>query len=383
MDFPDPVGPVTSTAPFGRLIASWNRFCSPSCIPSESRPPTTTPLSRMRITTPSPLTRGRVTTRISTRLPFELKREAAVLWDALLGDVEVGHDLDPRDDAVGHPFLDGGRRSEHAVDAEQDMRVALLRVHVDVRGAMLDRLRDERVHELDDGGVRVGVAELDVFGVLLLLLGEVFDRVLHAHQTGEQQVEVLDRGGGRSDPAAGHHADVVDRQDVRRARHRDEQRAVVSEADGYSLVALGGLGADQVDGAHVQVVDGEVDVVEAEALGDNSRQLVMAEDPALDEYEAGRAPLGAGGGDRLLDGLLVGETEIDDDFSDHARGSPRMPGRVKALLDAPRGVLGDRGGVLCALDGDDVPALGRERGGPARRAWPDCRPGPALSRRSA
>ena len=96
--------------------------------------------------------------------------------------------------------------------------------------------------------------------------------------------------------------------------------------DGHRLVALGGLGADQVDRAHVEVVDGEVDEVEAEALGDDARELVVAQDAALDEHQARRAALGARGGDGLLDGLAVGEAEVDDHFADHPRRAARCAG---------------------------------------------------------
>jgi hypothetical protein len=39
---------------------------------------------------------------------------------------------------------------EHAVHAVADAHVPLLRLDVDVRGAVADRLADERVDELDD-----------------------------------------------------------------------------------------------------------------------------------------------------------------------------------------------------------------------------------------
>ena len=103
-------------------------------------------------------------------------------------------------------------------------------------------------------------------------------------------------------------------------------------ADGHRLVALGGLGADQVDGPHVEVVDGEVDEVEAEALGDDARELVVAQDPPLDEHEAGRAALRAGGRDGLLDGLEVREAEIDGHLADHPRGAAGALGRIETLL---------------------------------------------------
>ncbi len=179
--------------------------------------------------------------------PLDGQREAPVLGHAPLGDVEVGHDLDPRDDAGGHPALDRRGRREHAVDAEQHARVPLLGVDVDVGGALLDRLGDDRVDELDDRRVGVGLLDEQAFAGLVLgaLVDDVLDRLVHPDEPVEQQVEILDRGRRRADPPAGHHADVVDREDVRGVRHRQQQRAVVGEADRHGLVALGGLGADR------------------------------------------------------------------------------------------------------------------------------------------
>ena len=111
------------------------------------------------------------------------QREAAVLGHALLGDVEVGHDLDARDDRRCHLALDRGGRGEHAVDAEQHPRVALLGVDVDVRGALLDGLGDDRVHELDDGRVAVGLVERTSSSPSsCLLVDDVLDRVVHARR---------------------------------------------------------------------------------------------------------------------------------------------------------------------------------------------------------
>ena len=72
-------------------------------------------------------------------------------------------------------------------------------------------------------------------------------------ELGQQQVEVLDRGGARAHAPAGHHPDVVDREDVGGVGHRDQHGAVLGEADRHRLVAAGGGGADEVDRAHVEV----------------------------------------------------------------------------------------------------------------------------------
>jgi len=52
---------------------------------------------------------------------------------------------------------------------------------------------------------------------------------------------------------AGEDRDVVDRVNVGRVRHRDEQRVVANGRDRQRLVALGNLAADQLGSGHVDV----------------------------------------------------------------------------------------------------------------------------------
>ena len=94
----------------------------------------------MRMTASSPWTVGMIETRKSMVLPGTLQLEAAVLRHALLGDVELGHDLDARDDRAVELLGDRlHRRLQHAVDAVLDVHRVVLRLDVDVAGAPLDR----------------------------------------------------------------------------------------------------------------------------------------------------------------------------------------------------------------------------------------------------
>ena len=47
---------------------------------------------------------------------------------------------------------------QHAVDAVAHAKAFLHGLNVDVRGPPLNRLQNHRVHELDDRGVRFGIA---------------------------------------------------------------------------------------------------------------------------------------------------------------------------------------------------------------------------------
>ena len=95
------------------------------------------------------------------RLGLDLERDAAVLRDPALGDVEVGEDLDARGDGRDGADRDGRGLLEHAVDAVADPHLVLLGLEVDVGGAALDGLLDHPVHELDDRRVLAADAEVD------------------------------------------------------------------------------------------------------------------------------------------------------------------------------------------------------------------------------
>src|SRR2546428_693286 len=84
-----------------------------------------------------------------------LEPDLAVLRLAPLGDVELRHDLDARDDRAAEGAGDLLVLGAAAVDAVPDHRILLRAVglDVDVRGARLVGLHDELVGEPDDGAV--------------------------------------------------------------------------------------------------------------------------------------------------------------------------------------------------------------------------------------
>src|SRR5690606_26123404 len=94
--------------------------------------------------------------------------DAAVLWQAALGDVELGHDLDPADHRGGEVLRRAFAFLQHAVDAIAHLQPVLERFDVDVGGAQLDRALDDQVHQPDHRRLRGEVAQvLDVVEVLL------------------------------------------------------------------------------------------------------------------------------------------------------------------------------------------------------------------------
>ena len=80
-----------------------------------------------------------------------LHPEAAVLRNAALGDVQLAHDLDTRND--GGVMLLADRRHglrEHAVDAELDAHRIVASLDVNVTGPALQRGKDRGIDQAND-----------------------------------------------------------------------------------------------------------------------------------------------------------------------------------------------------------------------------------------
>ena len=165
--------------------------------------------------------------------------DAAVLGQALLGDVHLRENLDARRDGL----LELRRRVhdlvEDAVDAVPHAIFAFVGLDVNVRRTALDRIRQDDVHEPDDGRFLALVDEsFEVDRLLLGLLddleggvGRVHDRhLLHdlfqlegvrrpvVLVDGERE-RVLGRHDGL-DVVPGHELDVVHGEHVRRVPWR-------------------------------------------------------------------------------------------------------------------------------------------------------------------
>src|SRR5262249_132965 len=84
--------------------------------------------------------------------PFDRDLEAAVLGYATLGDVQLRHHLDPREDLLRHLVSgDGGDAYQHAIDAITNHQSIADCLEMDVAGARAQRVEHGGVHQLDDG----------------------------------------------------------------------------------------------------------------------------------------------------------------------------------------------------------------------------------------
>ena len=201
VDLPEPVGPVTSVAPCALRKPDSNRSRA-----SPSRPEGVEAEHGLALVEDShhdalAMHRRQGDDADVDRVALDLQPHPAVLGNALLGDVEVAHDLHAGDHAGDHPARDGGDLAEHAVDAKAHAHVAAVGLEVQVRGAGLHGLGDDRVHELDDRGVLGGLTDVGDRGhflVAAVVLDRLSHRVVEAAHAPDQARHVL--GGGHGGP---------------------------------------------------------------------------------------------------------------------------------------------------------------------------------------
>ena len=141
----------------------------------------------------------------------------------------------------------------------------------------------------------------EVVAVAQLVGGLLRHRVDFAVETVEAVDRVLELTRGRDDRVdvgAGERADVVDREDVRRVAHRDDEPALVVPADRQRLVLAGEVLGDEAGDRRVDDALGEVDELEADLLGERADEVGLGDVAVLDqdatERLAARRLLGQG-----------------------------------------------------------------------------------------
>ena len=189
----------------------------------------------------SPWALGSVTTRMSTWRPSKRSVTRPSWGSAPLGDVEVGHDLDARDQSRDHPARHRRRVEQDAVDAEAHAHLALpgekwiSDAPRSTAWAMIEltSLTTGRV-----AGALHRCSETSRLAVGLLVDG-FGDRVVEPAHARDDERDVVARCDCDLDRHARAQREVVDRYDVRRVLHRDQQRAVVELTDRDHREAFG------------------------------------------------------------------------------------------------------------------------------------------------
>ena len=281
--------------------------------------------------------------------------DAAVLRQALLGDVELRHDLHARHDGVA--ILHRRRHDvvEDAVDAVPDAQLLLVRLDVNVAGALLNGGHEHDVHEPDDRRVftlareRVRADLLQLFENLDIVRADAERRLQlleaaagHLERAASRllraglaplragrgptaalaaRVVLLDRVGDgdfrrddRLDGVAGHELDVVHREDVGRVRHRDRERAA-GTAQRDDLVLARGLGGNKLDDGEIDLELREVDGRNAVLLAEERGDLLVLDEPHLDEVVPELPPVGLLLRQRLLKLLRGDQFLLEKEFT--------------------------------------------------------------------
>ena len=227
--------------------------------------------------------------------------EAAVLRHALLGDVELRHDLHARDDRAVEALVDRPhRRLQDAVDPVLHVHRIVLRLDVDVARAALDRRIERRVDQPDDRALVRGqlvdgqlVVELVLAQDLQLkTLGRLFEDALRALALLQDRLNRRRRADGDLDRRRQQHRQLVDHRQVGRIRHDDDERC-----------ALAAVGNEAVPQHQVRGNRAEQLVIDAELRQVDERQPVALGQPAR-VRRLGR--LLGGGGFRDADVQVVG-----------------------------------------------------------------------------
>ncbi len=214
--------------------------------------------------------------------------DAAVLRQPALGDVEPGHDLEPRDDRRAQL---GGRRlhvAQHAIDPVARAQALLGRLEVDVGSAQFGGLGDQAVDDAHHRRLARQIAQpLDV--VLGAEIGHVAERLDHlAAGAAEQPLERRLDVGRHADPdlhrLAGKQLHGADRVVVERVGHGDHQTVLgIGQRQDARLAQE--IGADPV-GMRQQIrVVGFGRKRQLEELGQAYGDLALGHHPELGEQD--------------------------------------------------------------------------------------------------
>ena len=205
-----------------------------------------------------------------------LHPHASVLGQAALRDVEVAHDLEARGERDLQIFRRRRAVHQNPVHPVAQAHHLLERLDVNVAGALLDRLHDDEVGQLDHGrllgrgGKLVEAHILDHFldrlqpvGVVRRLFLGVLDDVLHGAGLAavDQMQLVRDRalGGDHGDDVhLGQAPDFIEGEDIERIGHGQEE-TVLQAGHGADLVIARDIAREQVRDLGTDAGAGQVD----------------------------------------------------------------------------------------------------------------------------
>src|SRR5713226_2510386 len=281
----------------------------------------------------------------------ELHADAAVLRQALLRDVQAAHDLHARADAVLEPLRRPDDLLQHAVHPEAHADVLLLRLDVDVAGALLGGAEEQRVDQPDDGRLVAGVeqvlrllqlvrdhvqvAGLEIADQLLRLVGGAVVDGVDAVEDG------LRRHQHRRDAGPEEQPNAVQRARVERVGdgHQRVRVAVGLDAQRYQLGLLGEVDGHELDQLGRDLLRRETHLVrQLELRGERLEHLLLAARLEGDQDLAEPAAALGLQRERLGDLLLRHRALRDEDLADGPAGQAgagRLGARSISLGEGP------------------------------------------------
>ncbi len=174
---------------------------------------------------------------------------------------------------------------KYAVDAESDTEVLLSGFEMDVRGPLVDGAGDDRVHQLDHGGVfsadgeTVEILRLSLFGGQL---GQIADRLVKVSLAPNRVLEIGSGRNLRENVVPRHRTQVIHREHIRRIGHRHHETAVF-ESDRQQRVPADQIFGHDGDCRRINPHFGEIDVGHADLLPEGFDQLRFGDHTALDQ----------------------------------------------------------------------------------------------------
>ena len=233
----------------------------------------------------------------------------------LLGDVELGHDLDPRDEAGRCRWRGTVVESNTTPSTRKRTRMSC------PRGSkwMSEAPRRTASAITSCTSFTTGASSADSRSSITSASYSSSSSSCTALESAElldQRVDVLGRRDRAAHLVAGRHRDVVEREQVRGVGRGHEEGVLRHERDRHGLVAARLLAVEQARGALVHVEDVQVHVLEAVALRERLGELAGVDDARLDQRLAERHSVAAAALHHPLHELALGETELHDDVPD-------------------------------------------------------------------
>ena len=230
---------------------------------------------------------------------FDADVEAAVLGDAALGDVQARHDLQTGQHRALQVSRHGQDVPHHAVDAHADQKLGLMRLEVNVAGALGDGALDDAVDQADGRGAGGAVLAklVDREGVAGLRPSLAAAHALAAHllnRPGRALVAVEDLDAALDGGLGGDHRDhlppdgfpdLFNGVEVQRVVH-GEVELVLHRLDRHDLILPRDVLRKHLGQLRGNVDLGQVDILDAELHLQRLDQFVLRDDLIFDQHVA-------------------------------------------------------------------------------------------------